>query len=168
MCWLIMVGVRRLRGDAAAVFHEHGYVAAPATNPNRVHFGDDAVKLAVSDGHCACAIFVGDRSREPPDVERLRQGYRRKGWSQGKVERAVQARVAAHESRERRRSNASPFPGVVSTLVDAGAEVSLLAHFFSGSFDDPFPVVGRERLARSDFVARHGEFPADTVVTITP
>lgn len=167
MCWLVMVGVRRLDGDAAAVFRGRGYVAEPATSPQRVLLGEDAVALSVGDGHCSCEIFLRDPGHVPVDAERRRARYRRKGWSQSRIERALQARLESDAGKAQRRvPRSNRFPAAIAALVEAGAEVSLLAHFFEASFDAPFEIAGREQLALEQFTRRDGAFPADTVVTI--
>jgi len=167
MCWLILVGVRRSHGDPEAVFDEHGYVAEPATNPMLSLLGSDAVKLTVSDGHCGCAIRARSEPHARLDAGRMRERYRRKGWSEGKIERAVQARLASDAAREDRRVSAIRFPGAISALVKGGAEVTLVAHLCDGSFDAPFAIAAREHHTLEQFTARGGAFPADTLVTVT-
>lgn len=69
-----------------------GVPALPATlqyEPNRwpglTPASADRRLLVVSDGQCSCAIY---RSGRPP-LERLRAKYERRGWSHGKIERAL-------------------------------------------------------------------------------
>src|SRR5262245_14101794 len=97
MCWLVMVGVRGYHGDPKKVFSAHAYRAAAATNPVCAAMGADAVKLAVTDGHCACSLYIETLRREPGNPDRLRARYRRKGWSAAKIERAMAVSAAQSE-----------------------------------------------------------------------
>ena len=166
MCWLIFAGVSGFRGDVSAVFEEHGLVAHPAGNPVCGAMDASATKLAISDGHCACALYLQPGHHELPDEEKLREKYRRKGWSPNKIASAVEARLVSEAMRLKKLADANPLPAVVTRLVENSARVSLLAHDFKGSFDKPFEIVGRENLSPAAFVARGGRFAADTLITM--
>lgn len=165
MCWLIFAGIRGHRGDPAAVFKARGYTAVVSNNPTCGQVGTPSV-LAVSDGHCACSLYIPTQRYLGEDTQLMRARYRRKGWPDGKIERAVKARCAADEKRAARRADRNKFPSVVEELVDSGAEVSLLAHFFESSFDDPFPVHGRRKLMLAEFLANGGTFQEDELTVI--
>ena len=166
MCWLNFVGVSSYSGDAAALFRRQGLVSEPTANPAVGSMSANAVKLAVSDGHCACSIYPDARRVKQETAEGLRQRYQSNGWTSAKIERAVQARLDSNERNSLKRAEHDGFPTAISNLAAAGAQVSLLAHFFRGSFDAPFDIARRERLGLADFLANAGAFAADTLVTL--
>ncbi|HET9473270.1 MAG TPA: hypothetical protein VFO82_05220 [Steroidobacteraceae bacterium] len=164
MCWLIFAGIRG-HADPAAVFKARGYTAEVSKNPTCGEVGTPTV-LAVSDGHCACSLYIPTQRYLGEDTHLMRARYRRKGWPDGKIERAVKARCEAAEKRAARDADRNKFPSVVEQLVESGAEVSLLAHFFDGSFDEPFPVHARRKLMLADFLLNGGTFQEDELTII--
>jgi len=165
MCWLIFAGVRGHRGDPVAIFKARGYTAVVSSNPTCGQFGTPGV-LAVSDGHCACSLYIPTQRYLGENTQLMRARYRRKGWPDGKIERAVRARCAADEKWAASRADRNKLPSVVEELVESGAEVSLLAHFFDGSFDDPFPVRSRRKLMLAEFLGNGGTFQEDELTVI--
>jgi hypothetical protein len=168
MCWQITVGVSGYGADPIEAFVARGLHAEASNNPVRAALGADTVKLSISDGHCACALYPGTRNHQPEDEVRLRERYERKRWPVNKIERAIRARVAANLKRASTPEQHNHLPAIVQQFVDAGARVSLLAHFFQGSFGETFDIVGRSQVTLAEFIAGRGAFPEDTVVTIVP
>ena len=166
MCWLIFAGIRGHRGDPAAVFKARGYTAEVASNPTCGQMGTPSV-LEVTDGHCACSLYIPTQRYLGEDTQLMRARYRRKGWPDGKIERAVKARCAAAEKRAAaRHADRNKFPSVIEQLVESGAEVWLLAHFFDGAFDEPFPVHTRRKMMLTEFMSNGGTFQEDELTVI--
>jgi hypothetical protein len=166
MCWLVFIGIGGYRGDPMLAFKERRLVAEPTRNPTVAVMGASAAKFAVSDGHCACSLYYDSVAAKAEDPELLRKRYTRKGWTTNRIERAITARLAAHQSNEKARLDRSVLPQIVTALTSAKADVFLLAHYFNGSFDTAFDVSTTERVNAADFSARGGRFAADTLVTI--
>jgi hypothetical protein len=122
--------------------------------------------LAISDGHCACSLYIPTQRYVGENTALMRARYLRKGWPEGKVERTVKARCAASEKRAAKRAALNVFPAMVAELAEAGAEVTLLAHFFDGTFDEPFAVRARRKLTLVEYMGNGGAFPEDELVTI--
>ena len=151
---------------SCAVFKARGYTAAVSSNPACGQLGTPDV-LAVSDGHCACSLYIPTQRYLGENTQLMRARYRRKGWPDGKIERAVRARCTADEKwAAARRADRNKLPSAVEELVESGAEVSLLAHFFDGSFDEPFPVGSRRKLMLAEFLANGGTFQEDELTVI--
>ena len=165
MCWLIFAGIHGQRGDLVAAFKTRGYTAELSRNPTCAQVGTPDV-LAVTDGHCACALYIPTQRYVGEDTQLMRARYRRKGWTDGKIERAVKARCAAAEKRVAMRANRNLFPSTIEELVESGAEVSLLAHFFEGSFEEPFSISIRRTLTLAEFMGNGGAFPEDELTVI--
>jgi len=167
VCWLIFAGIRGYRGDPAAVFRSRGYQAEVSDNPTCAELGTPTV-LAVSDGRCACSLYISTQRYLGEDTRLMRARYRRKGWADGKIERAVKARCAAAEKKEAaKRADRNKFTSAVEELVEARAEVSLLAHYFDGSFDASFPVRSHRKLLLAEFMSNGGTFQEDELTLIS-
>ena len=164
MCWLIFAGIRGSK-DPAAAFKSRGYVVEASRNPVCTQVGTPEV-LAVSDGHCACALYIPTQRHVGEDTLLMRARYRRKGWSEAKIERAVKARCDAADRKAAMLANRNQFPATIAALVESGAEVALLAHFFDGPFDEPFEILGRHELDLAEFMASGGKFPEDELTVI--
>ena len=165
MCWLIFAGVSGYRGDPAQVFKVRGFVADLSRNPTCAQIHCASV-LEVRDANCSCSLYLPTQRYVGENTALMRARYRRKGWPEGKVERAVKARCAADQKRAAGHAARNVFPSMVAELAEAGAEVSLLAHFFDGSFEEPFAVRARHKLTLTEYMSNGGAFPEDELVTI--
>jgi hypothetical protein len=133
MCVIVTVGIAGFCGDATAPFHAAGFTTEPAINSTAEAVPRDALRIGVTAGGCSCSLYCGDTAERPdPDAERRR--YARKGWSQPKIERAVEASRLAHRNKSSRIELHAQFAAAIETLAKQGARVTLLAHMFSGSF----------------------------------
>ena len=164
MCWLIFAGVSGYRSDPVAAFRARGFTAELSRNPACGQMGTAAV-FEVTDGHCACSLYLPAQRYVGENTQLMRLRYRRKGWPDARIERAIKARCAAAEKRASR-ADRSRLPSMVAELVEGGAEVSLLAHFFEGSFQEPFSVQSRRKLLLAEFMENGGTFPEDELTVI--
>jgi hypothetical protein len=162
---MIFAGIRGHRGDPAAVFEARGYGAKVSNNPTCVQMDTPGV-LEVSAAGCACELYIPSQRYLGEDTFLMRARYRRKGWTDTRIERAVKARCEAAEKRAARDADRNKFPSAIEELVESGAEVSLLAHYFRGSFDEPFPVHGRRKLMIAEFMSNGGTFQEDELTVI--
>jgi hypothetical protein len=110
-------------------------------------------------------VAPGADDRVEAEINAARKRYEKAGWSQGKIDRALEAK-----SRSRSRTTRGPsldFPGAIGALVRAGADVRLLCHSYSGRFDDEaFDVTATITLAIDSPVFQCSSFPKDAVVIL--
>jgi hypothetical protein len=164
MCYVVTVGIAGFRGDATAPFRSAGFAAKPASNPTSAAMPRDAARFDITAGGCSCSFYCGDTPRESdPDAPRRR--YERKGWTQAKIDRALASSQAAHKGTPRNELRAQ-FTAAIGTLGKQGARIALLAHMFSGSFDDPFEIAGTTELPLEHYLKNGNYFPDDTLVTL--
>jgi hypothetical protein len=164
MCWLIFAGIRGHR-EPAAVIKARGYAAEESRNPTCGQLGFPNM-LAISDGHCACSLYIPTQRYVGENTQLMRARYRRKGWTDTRIERTVKPRCEASEKRAAMRANRNNFPAAIAALVESGAEVSLLAHFFDGSFDEHFQVRAVRNLMLVEFMSNGGTFAEDELTVI--
>lgn len=166
MCTYIAVAVAGYRGDARQPFKDRDLAAENLTGAFAAKL-PAGTHLSITDGHCACSVYPrrpAANSTRDPDDERRR--YQRKGWSQAKIDRAIESRRAARAQPSSQPDLAKCFVEAISHLAANGARVTLLAHSFSGGLDEAFEVAGVERIRIGTFLEKSGEFPEDTLVTI--
>lgn len=162
MCVFIAVSIAGYRGDAALSFRERRLFAEPISAEFGAPLPADGSTLSISDGHCACSVYAGGAAQPGIDMDAERRRYQRKGWSQSKTERAIDAKRAAHERPAREHELAKAFAAAIEDLMTSGARVKLLA----SDYDSSFHVSGYARLALGDLVSSGGMFPQNTLVTI--
>ena len=165
MCVFIAVAVAGYRGDVTQPFRERRLKAEALSGAFAAKL-PAGTHLSITDGHCACSVFPGRPEITAVDPGEERRRYERKGWSQPKIDRAIEAKRAAHARPSRQPDLSKFFVEAIEHLTTSGARVTLLAHSFSGGLDEPFEVAGVERTRIEAFLAAHGEFPEDTLVTI--
>jgi len=166
MCVIVTVGVAGFRGDATAPFRAAGFTTKPAINPTSAAMPRDAVRIDVTAGGCSCDFYCGDtpqKSAADPDAERRK--YARKGWTQAKIDRAIEARRSARPATPREGLD-DQFAAAIGALARQGARVTLLAHMFSRNFDEPFEITGTTELPLDHYMKGGNYFPKDTLVTI--
>lgn len=109
-------------------------------------------------GHCDCDEPLGARrTKKADEVERARK-LARKGWSDGKIARAIaqkreQAESADGVQRRRADDGLTRWLAFVDAVLASPQvdEVGLLLHFYSGGFEDePVTIRERRRVGRAD------------------
>jgi hypothetical protein len=166
MCILVTVGVAGFRGDATAPFRAAGFTTKPAMNPTSAAMPRHAVRIEVTAGWCSCDFYGGDTPRKSDiDPDAVRRKYGRKGWTQAKIDRAIASSRSARAATPRKNLDAL-FAAAIGNLATQGARVTLLAHMFSGSFAEPFEIVGTTELPLEHYLKTGNYFPADTLVTL--
>ena len=161
MCIFIEVAVAGYRGDAAQPFRERRLVAEPLTSEPGIPTAN-GTRLSVTDGHCACSVYAGNSAKTRFDDGEERGRYLRKGWSQSKIDRAIEAKRASHERPAREREHVNAFAAAIQELTAGGASLTLLASDVNSSFH----ISGTARLPLGEFVSRGGDFPQNTLVSI--
>jgi len=162
MCVFVAVSVAGYLGDAARPFRERNLVAEPLPAESGASLPTDGSTLSITDGHCSCSLYVGAAGRNDFNADEERSRYQRKGWSQSKIERAIEAKRVAHHRPGRANKLAEAFVAAVEELTIARAQLTLLASDVNSSFR----VSGAVRLALGDFVSSGGMFPQSTLVSI--
>jgi hypothetical protein len=102
-------------------------------------------------GHCDCDEPVGARHAKEQDWDEMARKLARKGWSEGKVARAVaqkreQAEAADGVQRRRADDDLARWVAFVDAVLTSGQvrELGLLLHFYGGGLEDE-DVTIRER-----------------------
>ncbi|MEQ8765666.1 MAG: hypothetical protein RL885_17210 [Planctomycetota bacterium] len=159
MCVFLFLGVPATSGATPSI---GSLTVRPAENTSVLAiFGARwAVYTLTDEGGCSCALHSDRRPSEIRAAERRR--YAAKGWSRGKVDRAVEAKlsqgaVATFEE------VSSWLAGLAQTL----GEIALFAHAFGGATREEVVVSsGRRDWTVDDFVSEEGVIPLDVLVIV--
>jgi len=166
MCYLISVSALGFDGSVPEQFRAYRLFATLTRNPTVLHALGGAPH-DITDGHCSCSFYVpsamGDRAKAK--INAARERYEKAGWSQAKIDRALEARSRSHSRTAR--APALDFPGAIGALVRAGADVRLLCHSYTGRFDEEvFDVAPAIMTALDSPAFQRSSFPTDAVVTL--
>lgn len=167
MCYFIGLGLppaasHRLLGEFG-----RGYMLPPTSNAS-VRAGLPASfesRLLVS-GMCSCDLYRRPGVPPPgPSPEGMRDRYRKRGWSEAKIDRAISRSRASTGAVRSGFSGlrADVATGILAAARDAGP-LALVVHFYSGEVEsERFAVAPGPRYRGADFLAAAGSLPADTL-----
>ncbi len=168
MCSIVYVGVSGYRGDAMQLFMQAGFKTASISNPTAGAL-PGSIRFEVTVGGCSCALYSGGEVTTAKDPDQLRRKYEKKGWSAAKIDRALASATRSHTTPQLDpRDHRSQFVSAVKALVEGGGYVTLLAHFFDGSFSAPFAILGSTRIELGEYAKTRNSFPEDSLVSIQP
>jgi hypothetical protein len=172
VCYFVAIGIRRGSGalvEALSQGREASFRVDVCINSSIADlFGPDDSVYFLTRGQCSCDLYVEPGSASDPTEERSRAEarYRRKGWSQNKIERALQSMHLPSE-RSGRRTGVGDLLNSVAHLVEEAGSVRLFAHFFSGAITtEEVKATGRETISLEAFRTRAGSFASDILLEI--
>jgi len=180
MCFFITIAIPGVETDADAievVCRRHsgrGMLIEPTSNPSAVSAATRAedgggAPMLVTGGGCSCAWYSRPRSAGAESAyEQARVRYRKRGWSEAKIERALAAKKA---SRERSDDPSAGLHEVVLELlravVDEHGAVSVWVHDFTGKVDrEPYSIARRIRCSVSDLPRHVRELDTDVLLDV--
>lgn len=125
---------------------------------------DDSRSFIVISGGCSCPLFrrlEETRDDESRDIEK----YRKKGWSEAKIQR-----VLAH-----RKEPKNPFSGIredavelIDELVSQFEKVRVSLHFYHGDLEsEEFSLADGGILSNEDFRRRASQFESETTFVVS-
>lgn len=167
MCRIVVVSVGGHAGNPTEPFTACGFDTPPPSNPTCASLPAKSVNFEVTAAGCSCYFYPGEPLASTFDVDTERRRFRRKGWSSEKVEKKVALLLAAREqSPSKPRRDQYGFVDSIEKLAHSGAQITLLAHDFHGSFKDPFEIIGTTELPLQHFLDTGGWFPEDRLVSL--
>ena len=133
----------------------------------RAAAGPGRVPLLVTTGGCSCDWYKRPAESESEAASKLakaRARYERMGWSQAKIERALEGMTRSP------RHDFGLHPVVIELLQavarDCGS-AAVWVHDFSGDVEvEPYSLVQRERWRQSEVAARSATLAPDTLAEI--
>ena len=158
MCYFVFVGTPRVRHegftrrlvDAGCQVAATGNVDVRAAFPN-----GDVVSVVVHNG-CSCDLYAERSVRFDEEAQRAR--YRKKNWSDAKIERAILGK------RPRERPAFAAFRHALAVAIREVGSARILAHSFSGSVDaEPMQIAGTSRMSVEEYLCAEGVYAPDVV-----
>src|SRR5688572_20722965 len=132
MCWFVTLGVSPAGAAALEVIghSRSGLHVRKSSNPHVARiFGDADIRFDVTHGGCSCDFYAAVPEPDPNHIERARARYRRKGWSEAKIARALEASAPAKTATVGRNRDGGPRPRFA--MPSPGRLFSLVACVYS-------------------------------------
>lgn len=167
MCYFVTISLAEDAVDAARRRHAGpGLCIERTANPSAISTaGRGFVPLLVTAGGCSCGWYTRPRSA---GLESKRDAaaakYRRLGWSESKVNRALASMRRVAEEGD------GLHGAIVNLLRSLAAEhglVSVWVHDFRGKVEtEPYTITRRERWPTEELLTRARELDTDVLVTV--
>lgn len=92
--------------------------------------------LLTSDG-CSCGLYYPESASRPSSKspERLRKKYAKKGWSEAKIQRAIESCDAAYSQREKEVGFSDDVIYALSGLAECVGRLAVFVHWYSGDVE---------------------------------
>jgi hypothetical protein len=160
MCWYLIVAIPRDEKDLSERILPGGLSLVDCANKCvRRTISDTFQCMFLVYGFCSCDLYQDtDEGMRPRRKARARK-YRRKGWSEAKIERALQQAQDAYD--EKPVGLREDVIRYLDAMVNAGGVVGVLLHFFNGDVDkERFTIKDSIKLGLKKF-SDMGELPTD-------
>ena len=168
MCWFVTVAVsaahRAVIERASHARHDLVF-AWPVSTPTADAFPLGSCCVEVTHGWCSCDLYSAPRASSDEELERERARLTRKGWSQSKVERALQSKAESAARPTKSRTSRAAFHDFLAAVTREAGEAVVFAHFYSGN--QHTEAIGSPPAAFISLPALAEDgFPPDTIVTV--
>lgn len=126
------------------------------------NFGSNFVSLDITDGHCSCSIYqilLADNSEV--NSQKLLQKYRRKGWSETKIQRAIDS------SNQTQPKDLIDLRRILANIVEQVGSIWILAHQYEGLIEsEKLDGLNHRELKIAELLDNKTEVPEDAIVKI--
>jgi hypothetical protein len=128
------------------------------------NFGENIVSFDVTDGHCSCSIRadLAAETATADDAEKIIENYRRKGWSENKIRRALGNRQSKPEI-----ETGTPAREYLARIFERIGSYELFTHMYKGAIgDEPLKAASRKDLKIQELLDKTVEVPDDVIIKI--
>jgi hypothetical protein len=174
VCYFLTIGVHAdgavLIDDERERRHRGRHLTfVPASNPSLAGiFPRDDRLFWITCGMCACDLYLGSMGKHV-DLDRERNKYRAKGWSESKIDRALSARRAERPAVARGQRDDAPHELLYDLLLDLSGcrgGVRVFAHTYQGEPNEEKVLAHPEVPINVTELIDGGNFPEDTMIEV--
>ena len=164
MCYYLTISFGREHAATVKSDFSKGFRLRENKNPFfEKNFGSNFVSYDVTDGHCSCSIF-GDLAAEEivDQTAKIIEKYRKKGWSENKIRRAVKN----HDLKPERKTD-SGIRKILAELFNEIGSYWLFAHMYKGMIDEePLKAASFKELKIPELADKKMAVPEDVIIKI--
>lgn len=141
MCYFITVGTNEQGAEVLKRRLSDTFGASPTSNVSILNLLPPHDRTFNLGGMCSCHLFSKSHAA-PLDTHKLRSKYKKRGWSEGKIERAISGKLSAQKESFKglRHDLREELCHIVSEL----GRLSVVVHFYSGDVEsEVVPIAGK-------------------------
>jgi hypothetical protein len=135
MCYFLTIAVPSRHAELLEQLFQPEFQTQAITNPHAATaFPPDYVPRVIASGFCSCDLFASpDRAQTDDFTAQLRLKYQRAGWSEAKIQRAIeQAEVSRGRSPRPERGLRRDVIDRLRKLAETAGAVGVFAHWYTG------------------------------------
>jgi len=133
------------------------------------HLPENWTSFVVTSGGCSCDLYQAAKALNK-DNKNLIKRYRKKGWSETKIERALRSKkesIAHKESIAPSEGLRDDILGLVINLTNTFGKIRLSLHFYSGNIEtETFSLIDCGQVSLNDFRQGNSFFKEETTLLI--
>jgi len=144
-----------------------GFRIIPTNNPSVVAFlGIEYDAFIIISGGCSCDLYFEHSEEDNKDNEsKLRNRYKRKKWSNNKIDRAIHNSIDSHKLGKT--GLIQQVIDYISDVVKKTKEIKIFVHWYNGGVEiEKLQILHGPRLELEEFIARRKEILVDHCSTI--
>lgn len=172
MCWFVTIGVSRHgAAELETLGRQRGLLQArPSVNSDLAAIFPRAdVRFEITHGGCSCDLYWTPPEEDPAEREQAARRYRKKGWSEAKIARALDASAQAKSAPIGRNPEMGPerlFRELIAAQVRRFGSIRLFAHMYQGVQDEErVRSEGSRRISLEELLEQG--FPPDVLVEVS-
>lgn len=141
MCYFITVGTNELGAEVLMRRLSDTFGASPTSNVSILNLLPPNDRTFNLGGMCSCHLFSKSHA-EPLDTHKLRSKYKKRGWSESKIERAISGKRSAQ--RESFKGLRPDLREQLCHIVSELGRLSVVVHFYSGDVESEVVLIARK------------------------
>jgi len=170
MCYFLTLGVPAKSADIMTSAAPRGFAIGLVQNRSVLaQLPPEFRTYLLTSGMCSCALYRRRSKRTEDPSEFLRRKYRKKGWSDSRIERAVE------QASKAKARNESPFVGlradvatIVAEIAHQTGRVAVIVHFYNGDTEDEMLTLSTARsFAAFELLTSSFPFDEDELIWVT-
>jgi hypothetical protein len=162
MCYFITIGVPAKLVSALEEFHRE-YKLTPHGNASiRKAFGAEHKPFTITSGGCSCSLYSQPGEQQGKQEARLRAKYKKKGWSQAKIDRAMANK--SHATQYKFNGLHPDLRQHLSQVISTLKHLYMFVHWYSDNVDiESINIVTKKAISVSDLL-NNAPVPQDTLI----
>ncbi len=170
MCYFLTLGVPGKSAHFMSSAAPRGFALGLSENKSVLsQLPVDFRTYLLTSGMCSCGLYHRQTKRGTNPSEFLRQKYKQKGWSNARIERAID-----QTTKQRQGKGKISFVGlrpdvatIVTDIARQAGRVAVIAHWYGGNTEEETITLSAPRsIADDDLAARSFPFDEDELIWV--
>lgn len=171
MCYFLTLGVAAKCADVMKNAAPRRYALDLVQNQSVLaQLPSEFQTYVLTSGMCSCGLYNRATKRAADPGEFQRRKYRKKGWSQARIERAI-TQAAKHAEAAERKSFVGLHPeaaAIVTDIAKRAGRVAVIVHFYNGDLEtESFTLRPSRSITGAELLNSSFPFDEDELIWVT-